>query len=241
VSLSSSHPKCCRHHSNKHLGRQNVYQAQREVNIRDTDSGGEGDKVIIRVRVPAIHPTLHSLSIQQKRLSRDHETATINAKTRESLGISPDVELDPTHFPITSHLDNQAYWLACGHRYQDYTIEDLPKDQLTFSLDVASREGLRHHAQSVQANKAIALALAQRDYVSLKNYAEGQVYRFRVLMALADLVKEGHYVELHQEEVKSREFLVRELGEDVARELTIGVRDSVTAEKEIDDALSGAA
>jgi len=60
-------------------------------------------------------------------------------------------------------------------------------------------------------------------------------------MALADLVKEGHYVELHQEEVKSDMFFVCQLREDIVRELTAGVRDNVMVEKEIDDTLSGAA
>ncbi|KIJ23334.1 hypothetical protein M422DRAFT_276110 [Sphaerobolus stellatus SS14] len=180
---------------------------------------------------PSVQPRILKAECDSNNL----ENAIISEKAHEWLSIPAEYPLQPSSFPITQFIDIEAHTLATTHRYPSSLFEDLSEEELSLTLDPVSQEALRHLIQSEASNNALKVALVRRDYASLTSFTLGQLRRYQMVLAQAEILRVAHYERLKEDDRKQKELLVAAFGEEDEKKLALS--DSAAFEEELDKAL----
>ncbi|KIJ30419.1 hypothetical protein M422DRAFT_268074 [Sphaerobolus stellatus SS14] len=161
--------------------------------------------------------------------SNNLENAIISEKAREWLSIPAEYPLQPLSLLISKPTHLQP------HHYPSSSLKDLSEEELSLTLDPVSQEALRHLIQSEASNNALKVALVRRDYASLTSFMLGQLRRYQMVLAQAEILRAAHYERLKEDDHKQKEFLVEAFGEEDENKLALS--DSAAFEEELDKAL----
>lgn len=167
----------------------------------------------------------------------------INETARAHFGLPTTIPFDSAQFPITSRVHAKAYGLAKRHKYGDHSILDVPEDELLRTVDDVSSEALRLVVQSEASSNELTVAIAKRDYIAIKNLAEGQIIRFQAIVALSELLQEGYYKDAEEKDIRMHDLNVEIYGRAEASRMESQTPrvNSVEFHRCIDDARSGPA
>ncbi|KIJ30989.1 hypothetical protein M422DRAFT_267406 [Sphaerobolus stellatus SS14] len=161
--------------------------------------------------------------------SNNLENAIISEKAREWLSIPAEYPLQPLSLLISKPTHLQP------HHYPSSSLKDLSEEELSLTPDPVSQEALRHLIQSEASNNALKVALVRRDYASLTSFTLGQLRRYQMVLAQAEILRAAHYERLKEDDHKQKEFLVEAFGEEDENKLALS--DSAAFEEELDKAL----